>query len=346
MSTGAQGTLLRLAVLVLVFAVLGLPVNDLYRYGLLALAALVAFTSTISVRPARWFCAAALALAVLLQHLFLGAPRIEEGHNVFLIDRPGGALERGLPPDVFRVMAERFNAAYPPAQRCDASKPPCWRSGVPGRAFAFAADGALDGPLHSGHPYSRRVGGIDFSSAVGLRLGVLNDLSLDFLGKEGDVERLRRDKRSLAIFGRWQNKLPYFLMYRFPPAFAGSEIVLARQRDVGGWRTVRPDRASRQDLPHSAERGCRQAHLCVCNRPRGRPCHDAERQREHQGATRARCRDNDRRRHRHSAAAGALASRARTAPAAADDAPHCSPSSSSTRPSSATTGRSMAATTD
>lgn len=219
MSRRAQATLLRLALLVLVFAVLGLPVNGLYRYGLFAMAALFVFTATVSTRPARWLCAAALALVVLGQHLFFAAPRIEEGHNVFLIDRPGGALEEGLPPDVFRTMAERFDAAYPPERRCDPAEPLCWRNGVPSRLFAFASDGAFDG-----HTYSRRVGGIDFSSVIWLRLGVLNDLSLNFTGKDGDVERLWRDKRSLAIFARWQNKLPFFLMYRFSPAFAGSDL--------------------------------------------------------------------------------------------------------------------------
>jgi len=244
MSTGAHRTLLRLAVLVLVFAVLGLPVNDLYRYSLFALATLVVFTATISTRSARWLGAAALTLAVLAQHLFFAAPRIEEGHNVFLIDRPGGALEQGLPPDVFRVMAERFNAAHPPQRRCDLADPLCWRNGISRRVFAFAADGAFDG-----HAYSRRVSGIDFQSAIWLRLGVLNDLSLNFVGKDGDVERVRRDKRSLAIFARWQNKLPFFLMYRFSPAFAGSELC---------WRgSVLWEAGERFELIEHRDRGCR-----------------------------------------------------------------------------------------
>jgi hypothetical protein len=59
---------------------------------------------------------------------------------------------------------------------------------------------------------------------VWLRLGVVNELTLDIAGKDGDVERLRRDRRSLAIFSRWQLKLPYFVMYQFPPAFTGSDL--------------------------------------------------------------------------------------------------------------------------
>ena len=66
--------------------------------------------------------------------------------------------------------------------------------------------------------------GIDFQNAVWLRLGVLNDLSLNIIGKGGDVERLQRDRRSLAIFGRWQVRLPFFVMYQFPAAFTGSDL--------------------------------------------------------------------------------------------------------------------------
>ena len=153
-------------------------------------------------------------------HVFLPAPRIEEGHNVFLIDGPGSALERGLPREAYRAMAERFDAAYPPERRCAEGDIYCWRTnGIPKQAFAFAADGIFDG-----HAYSRRVTGIDFHNAVRLRLGVVNDLSLDMAAKDGDVERLQRDRRSLAIFGRWQLRLPYFVMYQFPAAFAGSDL--------------------------------------------------------------------------------------------------------------------------
>ncbi len=210
----------KLAVLALVVVTLGLPINNLYVYGLLAVSALVVLTGFVRSDAARWCGAIVLALLVLAQHLLLAAPRIEEGHNVFLIDRPGSALERGLPADAFRAMAQRFDAAYPLERRCKEGEHLCWRpNGIPDRAFAFAADGVFDG-----HAYSRRVTGIDFQSAIWLRLGIVNDLSLNFVGKAGDVERVRRDRRSLAIFGRWQNKLPYFLMYRFPAAFEGSSL--------------------------------------------------------------------------------------------------------------------------
>ena len=217
---GSHRLLPKIVVLALVVAALGLPINNLYAFGLLAASVLVIFTGSVARSRARWIGAALLALMVAGMHVFLPAPRLEEGHNVFLIDGPGNALEKGLPRGAYRAMAERFDAAYPAAQRCSKSDVYCWRTnGIPQQAFAFAADGIFDG-----HAYSRRVTGIDFQNAVWLRLGVLNDLSLDIIGKGGDVERLQRDRRSLAIFGRWQVRLPFFVMYQFPAAFTGSDL--------------------------------------------------------------------------------------------------------------------------
>src|SRR5207302_5367273 len=128
---------LKLAALVLVVAALGLPINDLFRYALLVVAAVVIVAGTIAVRVAPWLGAlAAVALCVLGQILF-AAPRIAEGHNVFLIDDSrgrtdrGGALEAGLPRAAFRIMAVEFDTIYPPSRRCARDQVGCWR----GQAF-------------------------------------------------------------------------------------------------------------------------------------------------------------------------------------------------------------------
>lgn len=215
----SEKVLPKLAVLVLVVAALGLPVNNLYLFGLLAVSVLIVFTGSVARGGARWAGAVALSVVVLGVHMLLPAPRIEEGHNVFLIDGPGSALEQGLPREAYRAIAERFDAAYPPASRCVAGEVYCWRpTAIPKRPYAFASDGILDR-----HEYSRRVTGIDFDNAVWLRLGVVNELWLDMMPKDG-VERLKRDRRSLAIFGRWELRLPYFVMHQFPAAFVGSDL--------------------------------------------------------------------------------------------------------------------------
>jgi hypothetical protein len=211
---------LKLAAIGLAVAAVGLPINNLYAYALLAVATLAAFTGLITTSAKRWLAATALALAVLGLHLLAPSPRIEEGHNAFLVDKPGGALEAGLPREAFRIMAAQFDAAYPPAKRCRQGEIACWGfAGLKDRTFAFAADGVFDRPA-----YSRRVTAIDFDNPIWLRLGFVNDQSVNFLGREGELERLHRDRRSLAIFGRWRLLLPWFVMVRFPAEFAGGKL--------------------------------------------------------------------------------------------------------------------------
>jgi hypothetical protein len=211
---------LKLAALVLVIAALGLPINDLFRYALLVIATVIVVTGMVSARGARWLAAiAAVALCIGAQILF-PAPRIEEGHNVFIVDRPGGALEKGLPREAFRMMAAEFDATYPPARRCAPQEIGCWRGqGFPAQAFAFSADGMLEHPA-----YSRRVTGIDFGGPVWLRLGFINELAYNWNSQASDVARAQRDRRSLAFLHQWRLTMPWFVMYRFPADFVGSAL--------------------------------------------------------------------------------------------------------------------------
>jgi hypothetical protein len=211
---------LKLAALVLLIAALGLPVNDLFRYALLVVATVAVAAGTVAARLAPWLGAiAAVALCVLAQILF-SAPRIEEGHNVFLVGRAGGALEAGLPREAFRIMAAEFDAKYPPARRCAPTQDGCWRGqGFPPRTFAFSADGILDHPA-----YSRRVTGIDFSDPVWLRLGFINEIAYNWNSEISDLARASRDRRSLAFLRQWTLTMPWFVMYRFPADFVGSAL--------------------------------------------------------------------------------------------------------------------------
>jgi hypothetical protein len=248
---------LKLAALVLVVAALGLPVNDLFRYALLVIATVVVVTGTMrgaciahgevpapALRDARsrsllrtragregggllgmragtrWGLAIAVVALCIVAHILFPAPRIEEGHNVFIVDRTGGALEAGLPREAFRMMAAEFDTTYPPAGRCAPQEIGCWRGqGFPAQAFAFSADGILDHPA-----YSRRVTGIDFADPVRLRLGFINELAYNWNSETSDVARAQRDRRSLAFLHQWRLTMPWFVMYRFPAAFASSAL--------------------------------------------------------------------------------------------------------------------------
>jgi hypothetical protein len=211
---------MKLAALVLVLAALGLPINDLFRYALLVIATVVVAVGQMSTRRASWLGALAAVALCILGQVLLPAPRIEEGHNVFLLDAPGGALEAGLPPPAFRFMAAEFDARYPRARRCDPAQDGCWRGqAFPARAFAFSADGIHDRPA-----YSRRVTGIDFADPVWLRLGFINELGYNWNSRVSDLERASRDRRSLALVHRWKLEMPWFVMYRFPADFVGSDL--------------------------------------------------------------------------------------------------------------------------
>jgi hypothetical protein len=211
---------LKLAALILVVAALGLPVNDLFRYALLVIATVLVVAGTVSAHVAPWLAAlAAVALCVLGQILF-AAPRIAEGHNVFLVDGPGSPLEAGLPRAAFRLMAAEFDATYPPARRCARTQVGCWRGqSFPEQTFAFSADGIFDRAA-----YSRRVTGIDFSDPVRLRLGFINELGYNWNSQVSDVTRARRDGRSLAFLHQWTLAMPWFVLYRFPADFVGSAL--------------------------------------------------------------------------------------------------------------------------
>ena len=210
----------RLAALLLVVAVLGLPIDDLVAYALLLAAALLVLTGTLSTDRHRWVAAVALAAAVVAGHVLLPAPRIEEGHNVFL-PGPAAAQTSGLPADVLRALRQQFDARYPPEKRCNDVAKGCWRPDRTAEAdgYALSADGIFDRGA-----YSRRVAGINFTDPAYLRLGVINELAYAWPDGTSDITRFARDRRSLNLFDRYRISLPLFVVYRFPAQFAGSRL--------------------------------------------------------------------------------------------------------------------------
>ncbi len=201
-------------------AALGLPINDLFRYALLVVSTVLIVVGTVSTQLGPWLGAVAAVALCVFGQVWLAAPRIEEGHNLFIVDGAGGALEASLPPGAFRPMAAELDAKYPPARRCDPRVDGCWRGqGFPDGPFAFSADGMYQRPA-----YSRRVSGIDFSDPVWLHLGFINELRYNWNSKVSDLERASRDRRFWAWVHRWTLEMPWFVMYRFPSDFVGSDL--------------------------------------------------------------------------------------------------------------------------
>src|SRR5262249_55294346 len=202
----ALGTIWRkLATLGLVIAAIGLPINHLLSYGLLVLAAVLIFTGSVTTQPQRWGAAAPLSAVVVAAHVLLPAPRIEEGHNIFIGENPEAAATSGLPQDAFRLMAAQYATQYPRELHCEDEAHGCFRlsRSAAQNGYAFSADGLYDQPA-----YSRRVSGINFSDPVAARLGVINDALYNWSDPATDILRFSRDRRFLKVFDLLHLSLP------------------------------------------------------------------------------------------------------------------------------------------
>lgn len=210
---------LKLAALASAVAVVGLPVNNATDYALLATATIVIFSGALRLQPRAWLGALAIVAVAIAGQILLAPPRIDEGHNVFLPGDPNGALERGLPADVYRHLAAEFERQYPASKHCAVEQGGCWRStGFPERTFAFSADG-----IFHKSDLSRSVTALDFSDPVWLRLGFINDMRYNWY-PESDVQRASRDRRFWMGINRWHLTMPWFEMIRLPAAYAGGQL--------------------------------------------------------------------------------------------------------------------------
>ena len=139
----------------------------------------------------------------------------------FSIDAPGGALERGLPPAAFQLMAAEFNTRYPPEHRCNPAVDGCWRGeAYPQAPYAFSADSIYDRRAM----HSRRVTGIAFADPVWLRLGFINEKGYNWNSRVSDIDRAARNGSVFAFLHRWRVTMPWFVSYRFPAEFVGSSL--------------------------------------------------------------------------------------------------------------------------
>ncbi len=217
--------MIRFAALLLVVCVVGLPINHLLGYLLVLCAAVLIWFGDVAAARSRWLAAVAVAALVVITQWTFPAPRIEEGHNVFVADpgRGPGALEAGLPREVYQYMLGEFDRAYPVERRCGLSQDGCWRhETMPETAYGFSPDAIYQQPA-----FSRRVTHIDFSSASSWRAGFANEPGFRWFPKVSDVERgTITFSRNLLFGGRvgWEPAFPWFTMFSFPKDFVGSAL--------------------------------------------------------------------------------------------------------------------------
>jgi hypothetical protein len=209
----------KFGVLLLAFAAVGLPVNDISIYALLLILTVIVFTGEIRSHARAWLAAIAIVSIAVAGQIWLAPPRIDEGHNLFLPGGPTQALKGGLPAEVYSQLAAEFDKQYPPEQHCKAEEPGCWLSmGFPDRTFAFSADG-----IFHKSDLSRAVTGISFSDPVWLRLGFINEYRYNWY-PVSDVQRASRDRRFWMGLQRWHLTMPWFEMIRLPAAYVGGEL--------------------------------------------------------------------------------------------------------------------------
>jgi hypothetical protein len=68
------------------------------------------------------------------------------------------------------------------------------------------------------------VTGIDFSDPVWLRLGFINEKQYNWYAGQSDIQRYSREHGLARVLHPWRFTIPYFVMYRFPAEFAGSQL--------------------------------------------------------------------------------------------------------------------------
>ena len=243
------------ALLGLLVCALGLPINHVWPYAILLCAALLIVCGHVVLGPRRWAIAIGCCLGAALLPLLIAPAPITEGENIFLPGKPGNVLERELPRDVYSFMRAKFDAVYPESVRCK-GEGSCWtKMGFPGRLYAFSADGVF-----GNGGASRQVRSIDFDDPIWLRLGFVNDQIYNWDTDAPDVHRGDRDRRFWMGWRRWHIAMPYFLMYRFPAAYAGSQLC---------WRgdVLWPGSAGQYQPTTNAQMGCRE----LRNEDVGRP---------------------------------------------------------------------------
>src|SRR5262249_32780899 len=133
----------KLAAVALVVVAIGLPINHLLGFGLLIAAVVLILAGSVSSALQHWGAAALLATVVALGHILLPAPRIEEGHNIFIGAGAEAAAASGLPDEAFRIMAAQYAAQFPPGQHCEDKAHGCARlqRSSAQNGYAFSADG-------------------------------------------------------------------------------------------------------------------------------------------------------------------------------------------------------------
>jgi hypothetical protein len=242
----------RLALLTLSVLILGVPINDFWRFLLLTMAVMVVCFGNVRLEPLRWLVVLAIALTmVVVDWLLLPGPRIEEGHNVYIpVGASLGIFEKGLPPGAQRAMRAIFDQAYLSEGAQLPGSPDWWNDqnfrrpgSLVDQAFAPSADALWDRPK-----YSRTVDAVRFRSQNQAQMDVINQKRFNFYPlRKGKKHDLPYSFSASARIDR--SVMPFFLMVEINPAVVGGTIC---------WRgdTLWEQEPGQFFLSRNAERSC------------------------------------------------------------------------------------------
>jgi len=209
----------KLAAILLVVLVIGLPVNRLHFFCLLIFVLIIIWQNRIKKNLKSWILAFGILLLVHVVGFFIPEIKIQEGHNYFTYVKKGEVLEKNLPPAVFGFMKHLLRSQYPVKGECD-DEDYCW--GIkddnyrykffngPLHPFAFSGDAVWQQPK-----YSRIVDQIDFHDQNSLRAGFLNTNRVNW------VDWLKDPKKRSVIP---RQRVPHFVMYEFPEKAVGGKL--------------------------------------------------------------------------------------------------------------------------
>ncbi len=202
-------------ILLVLFLILGLPINNPYIFIFLLFFIPVIIFSKISQNKKLIYPSFLIIFLFLLFKFLFPSLNIQEGHNVVVLNKNSSFFyQQHLPKEVYDYFQEEFNKYYSKSQ-CNEGKNNCWKtfnptddyfnSSATNKIFAFSSDWSFQKI-----EYSRIVNYINITNIKSARIGAINNLDYNFFWPE---------KNDLL-----RENLPFFVMYEVPKDLIGSSI--------------------------------------------------------------------------------------------------------------------------
>ena len=202
-------------ILLVLFLILGLPINNPYIFIFLLFFIPVIIFSKISQNKKLIYPSFLIIFLFLLFKFLFPSLNIQEGHNVVVLNKNSSFFyKQHLPKEVYNYFQEEFNKYYSKSQ-CNEGKDNCWKtfnptddyfnSAATNKIFAFSSDWSFQKIK-----YSRIVNYINITNIKSARIGAINNLDYNFFWPE---------KNDLL-----RENLPFFVMYEVPKDLIGSSI--------------------------------------------------------------------------------------------------------------------------